>query len=777
MSKDIWLSDFDPSTTPTLNNTIAFIKDLDVDSNGDLIATDTADATVNLGKYASPAGVEQISITKDENGLIQSETTDGIAVAGRLGNVINYNYSYAGTGAFIGKEASTDSGLDPIVSIPATFQETSYTTALTAEGVRYTSPNYFSAYYSVDKILNGTAAHTTDGLVWATAVGSGDNYIHVEFPEGVLVAGFLFQNMRADYAVREGVVERLVLGEWVIFHTFDFTADVMGVHEIKFSAPAFLDQLRFRATAVSGTGGIGRLEFFYPVFDYSGTLKYKPLVIDGNKFDVNETESAIELSLSAGAGEGGGSGIPAVAIMADSYLKIDALHPANVEFKHPAIYVPRVMPLNTLRVDHIGCRLKGSVLILPAGTYKYRLSSSYGNGSSTIFYLADIRSGVPITRPCALYNNVTGGSTSFSEEGTLVLDEETPVALMSSVSSFSEAFFTPTTIIENIILASLDVWKLSNAPLLERRNVLIKPAEVVDAIPFELSYGSLYNAAQGRGLDDNFLAGTIYSKENLYWAGAGQYIIVKFDTDFRLWRYAQSEYPSYNWMLQIEKIEGDRLIDYTHKCIPITTTTVSWSRFTDTLPPGTYKFSYFMGTRTDAEWVAEKMPTGSAIKRPDVAPLIKNMTADSQFGQVATSDSLYSVNYPTYRAFDGSLVFGTDRTCWVSAHSASVGNPCWLSMKFPTPTTVNAYSIWNRSYNSAALTNSLKDWELQGRNGTDAWTTLHTVVGDTENGILKERFYVLDQGYTFEEYRLFITGNNGANNYVVVEEFQLYKTI
>tara|TARA_R110002167_G_scaffold42512_2_gene129093 strand:+ start:542 stop:1030 length:489 start_codon:yes stop_codon:yes gene_type:complete len=141
----------------------------------------------------------------------------------------------------------------------------------------------------------------------------------------------------------------------------------------------------------------------------------------------------------------------------------------------------------------------------------------------------------------------------------------------------------------------------------------------------------------------------------------------------------------------------------------------------------------------------------------DGNPLLGTFTGYTLGGITVSADTEYNGNFPAWEAFDQTTQF------WNSTNTAA---PHWLKVDFGSSQIVYKYSITGRG-----STNDIRDFELQGSDNNNTWTTLDTQIDKGISGLAVE--YVLASSATYRYFRLYMTDNNGGGGYSVVA-LQLY---
>jgi len=140
----------------------------------------------------------------------------------------------------------------------------------------------------------------------------------------------------------------------------------------------------------------------------------------------------------------------------------------------------------------------------------------------------------------------------------------------------------------------------------------------------------------------------------------------------------------------------------------------------------------------------------SAVNAPGESVNSKEVTG-TPFSAAATASSQNLPNEGAARAFDGSSA-----TKWFNGNS---GNTGWLQYSFGgTKRLVIGYTL--TSANDAADRNP-RNWQFQGSQDGNIWTTLDTRTGETFPSFLSSKSYAFANTTAYGFYRLNITANNG----------------
>jgi hypothetical protein len=177
-----------------------------------------------------------------------------------------------------------------------------------------------------------------------------------------------------------------------------------------------------------------------------------------------------------------------------------------------------------------------------------------------------------------------------------------------------------------------------------------------------------------------------------------------------------------------------------------------------------YKASPPLGAVTYVQGAQEDI--SSALNLVDKTP---TMTAASTPSGVVLASSEANSSNAAWMAFDDLT---TDR--WLSL-SGSVTNQ-WLRYDFGSGNakTISHYSITPIATQDTAYTNRApKSWIMQGSNDGTSFTDLDTRTNQTTWGVTEKRAYVIATPASYRYYRLYISANQGATDFVEVSEMEL----
>ncbi|KFF66362.1 hypothetical protein IV99_09050 [Pectobacterium brasiliense] len=154
--------------------------------------------------------------------------------------------------------------------------------------------------------------------------------------------------------------------------------------------------------------------------------------------------------------------------------------------------------------------------------------------------------------------------------------------------------------------------------------------------------------------------------------------------------------------------------------------------------------------------------------------IVPNMTSDNiPTGYTASASSYNTAAYSAYYSFDG--VSETNQKAWISNARPTEQAPQWLRIDLPNKLPISGFAIFSRyidSYGNNVA--SARDFILQGSDDSVDWHDIHKVTNDTRNDTRVIKSFKLDEITAYQHYRLFITGVNGTQNFVVIAELKLY---
>jgi hypothetical protein len=169
-------------------------------------------------------------------------------------------------------------------------------------------------------------------------------------------------------------------------------------------------------------------------------------------------------------------------------------------------------------------------------------------------------------------------------------------------------------------------------------------------------------------------------------------------------------------------------------------------------------------TRVGGEWLdgTGDVPLAEATESYEMDILAG---LPERYAPVYDASSEFGAGYPASNAFNG----GTTGFPW----AAISGSGEWLRITYAYGVKLLRYSIQAREDGFTSQTP--QDFEFQGRFSGGSWVTLDSQTGETGWSLGEIREYSADASLAdyFDEYRLYITADNGGG-VAAVEEFRVY---
>lgn len=770
MSKDIWLSQFDPASPITLSDVEPFPEDVRVVSN--VLTLIYTDATTKLvGPFRGPPGSQIDTLTLSPNVEIVQTLNDGRTFTSetlRQSLVSEIRFIDGNYGVYTGLVEQQFGNVIPFDTLTAI----STMSVVAQNGTTITANGIWSSSYALIRIFNGTVLSTSDGYLWS---GS-DHRIFITFAEPTLIDTFLFQNMRVDsYGTRTIRVEYLTSGRWLDTGNIALPPPYTAEEIITLPEAIYVTQVRL--VVVTGSS-VGRFEAYFdknanPISSLS-VANFSPFLIDRSKFDVVETDTELQLSLMGSSVGPTGENVP---LNINHYLCLNYL---NTENKQASAALQSILlTFNDVVANTLRSELRGPFVKLTPGLYRIRAEVAVDGTGHTTFFLADARHGFPICRPASTYLGSTGfGTASLLIDTEVYVREETffcAKVMGAAVSTALHGNRNPVNPSQVRNSGILEVWKLEDTVPTLLANPYTDPPVGTSGLmaQYEWLGGLLVGGGDGRGLFDGVYANILTGVGSNYWNAATHNVVVKVENDFKIWRRGVTAQPSYNASLIIIRLDDNQ--DYSHRQLAETAVgSDTWVQWTDVLPAGTYRFGAD-GTRlrADSEWFLEAVETSPLNKERPMKLIYTPMSTNAEGNQLVSSSSIFGSVAPFYKpwcAFKGSA-FAGGALCWASANTpATVAAPHWLQIEFKDgPRPLDRYVIHNRGGSTAW--NPPRDFKLLGRNSpTEDWTVIDTQVDLSSKAIFSKSYFSVDR-VNFSIYRLEITRNYPISSSFVAVEF------
>jgi hypothetical protein len=152
-------------------------------------------------------------------------------------------------------------------------------------------------------------------------------------------------------------------------------------------------------------------------------------------------------------------------------------------------------------------------------------------------------------------------------------------------------------------------------------------------------------------------------------------------------------------------------------------------------------------------------------------PLMTSNTVPS--GVASASTAL--ANAAAFGAFDRTTTLTTTDTRWLTSPSGTLTG--WLRYDFGSG---NAKVITHYAVSAAGptLNRAPKTWTFEGSNNGSTWTTLQTVTNEPAFTVIGEtRTYPTSNTTAYQYYRINVSVNQGATDYVAIAELSMYTAL
>ncbi|MEI2284342.1 hypothetical protein [Paenibacillus polysaccharolyticus] len=143
---------------------------------------------------------------------------------------------------------------------------------------------------------------------------------------------------------------------------------------------------------------------------------------------------------------------------------------------------------------------------------------------------------------------------------------------------------------------------------------------------------------------------------------------------------------------------------------------------------------------------------------------IPAMISNTSPSGIVESSSTYSTFYP-WKAFDRII----DQNGWVTASGVLAG---WLSYEFASPKTISGYSL---KTGTTPVNRPPKTWTFEGWNGGQ-WTILDSRINEPNFASEEFRFYRFNNNQAYKKYRINVTANQGAGDFLAIGDFGMYES-
>lgn len=178
-----------------------------------------------------------------------------------------------------------------------------------------------------------------------------------------------------------------------------------------------------------------------------------------------------------------------------------------------------------------------------------------------------------------------------------------------------------------------------------------------------------------------------------------------------------------------------------------------------------------------AKFMIKDGDTFYSVESAVLRHLYEPMTNYQQHGQTVFGSIEYSATFAFWKVFQAGEPTAYE-DCWATSRAPTVASPEHVGIDLGEPKFISRYSLHNRAgVTQSEGPSSPKSWTIQVRNSLlDAWTTIHNVQNDTQNGIGQVRHYSIPSVASGEwrYVRLVATERNDMNPWMTVGRFKLY---
>jgi hypothetical protein len=619
-------------------------------------------------------------------------------------------------------------------------------------GIKLTSLGNYNAdyhcYWVLRRVYNPGATYVMSGV---------NSWIQFEFPTPTMITGLIAGNGRADYRTKQFKIDTSMDG---VSWTTVATSTLPNTGRSQYTPIATNPVCKYvRFTALSGwyenNVGLHRLDL---LTGKPGTaLVHRPIVFDPVYFGITEKPDSLRISRTAAPSPA----IPVIGgVLAYSdYCRLEWVIPSN-DLVLPGYGANNavVIPMGSLVVNNANATYKPPVLTIPRGRWKVLVSLVVAGVTNGFLILQDSVTKAELARGYAFGSN----TSTQTDEHTLSVEFDISctkpnTSLVLKLMSAAAGRLPSAGKIAGIV----QLWKADNdvsSPVVIIPGDIAPPAMLANRGEMQHIDG-LTSGSNGKEFFDNTTSGATLNS-------AGHFVTVVIKSPSKLWRRSFNGAATSIGQLSIRRLDDN--LDLTRLSVPIAESQPdgTWSQFTSTLEPGTYRFGYLSRARTDSQWFAEL--DKDYVELVDAIPT--PLTANSGGSVTVSASSEYADGkYPPWKAFQKAYT-NSEFDQWLSsAIGVTDAQPAWLMVEFPTPTIIRAYQIWNGAGPHATK------GSLQGSSDGIEWTTLHEFdLPTSPSNYSWLELYVISKPSAFTKYRYHITRNSSASH-VGVGEMVLYK--
>lgn len=288
-----------------------------------------------------------------------------------------------------------DKGLVHIIpAVPTQVQYRSATDITFDYGIRVTATSIYNTSYAMSKFLDRTISGTSDGFLWVNSAPN-DSNVTIEYPEPIMVTGFIYRSFRGDYPLRNGRME-------VSMDGVNYTV-VSSVAISTLTPQAITPVVAKYVRVVSGTGGkigIGQFNVLTSKLEAQLAFNVDTQWYDPETIRVVETDTTFEMSevLNTPPNTDNFTAVT----LADRAELVARLGPD--ESVSLTSMVPNAIRFNEAIHNGLGAKVTGPYFTVPEGHYIFDFSLiagnfHYGPLSRVFVQLMDLDSRIPMSTP------------------------------------------------------------------------------------------------------------------------------------------------------------------------------------------------------------------------------------------------------------------------------------------------------------------------------------------------------------------------------------------
>lgn len=455
-NKDNILSNFDINTIYQTSDIKVFDLDANVVSN-QLQITQSDSVIRSAGTYKGSIGRQIEFLYLDGEGKLVQENNNNIAdnIFGQLHYPVEVFTRFpiptpGSPGVFTGVQSLygqtlaskqiqdttryTHSAVDYRFVVPTNVTWTGTTngqiSVTSSDGIEVRSNSILNSGYDLTRMFNRTSNNGFDGHVWMTGTTASDNYFKITLPVTKLVTGFMFKNMRTDFATTSFRVK-------VSLNDISYTtvAEVTSIPSlladvVQIFTPVECKYIRFEVITANNAGSVGRFDLLTlqnPVIENG--FNFKQFGVDSRFYTLTETPSSYELNVKSAEEIQAGSIYANGLLEWEKYSRFE--HRTTTGITSAATSGFSTRALNTTVVNNIGIRPIFPSLSVPAGVYFVRASINSYATNYTSLILSDSLGNTLLAGQTSWTDNTfaSGSSASPKLQGLIYLSATTTIQL------------------------------------------------------------------------------------------------------------------------------------------------------------------------------------------------------------------------------------------------------------------------------------------------------------------------------------------------------------